>query len=60
MVDLSDFKYGQIVGVRMAGVSVTRTVEFVGVAKCTISKVIIAFEKEGKTSSVKQNKTKAV
>ena len=55
MTDLSDFKRGQIVGARMAGSSVTKTAEVFGVARSTISKVMTAFEKEGKTSSLKQN-----
>ena len=39
----------------MAGVSVTKTAELFGIARNTISKVMTAFEKEGKTSSLKQN-----
>ena len=45
MADLSDFKRGQIFGACMAGASVTKTTELFGVA----------FEKERKTSSLKQN-----
>ena len=41
MVDLSDFKRGQIVGARMVGASVTKTAQMFGV-----SKVKIASEKE--------------
>ena len=55
MVDPSDFKSGQIVGDLMAGVSVTKTAELFGVARSNVSKVMIALEKEGKTSSLKQN-----
>ena len=55
MADLSNFKRGQIVGVRMAGAWVTKTADLLGVTWCTITKVMIAFEKEGKTSSRKQN-----
>ena len=55
MADLSDFKWGQIVGARMAGARITKTDKLFDVARSTISKVMTAFEKEGKTSSLKQN-----
>ena len=55
MADLSDLKKGQIVGARMAGGSVTKTAELCGVARSTVSKVIKSFEKEGKTTPLKQN-----
>ena len=48
MADLSDFKRGQIVVPRMTGAIVTITAELFGVASCTVSKVMTAFEKEGK------------
>ena len=54
MADLSDFKRGQIVGAHMAGASVRKTAKLFMVAKRAVSKVMIAFEKEGKTSSLKQ------
>ena len=44
MADLSDFKRGQIVGA-----------EYFSVARNTVSKVMAAFEKEGRTFSLKQN-----
>ncbi|XP_076031981.1 uncharacterized protein LOC143019888 [Oratosquilla oratoria] len=53
MADLSEFKRGQIVGPRMAGASITKTAELLGVSRGTISKVMTAFEREGKTSSAK-------
>ena len=54
MADLSDFKRRLIVGTCMDGASVAKTAElFVG-AKSTVSKLITEFEKEGKTSSLKQ------
>ena len=55
MADLSDFKRGQNVGARIAGASVTKTAELFGVTRSTVAKVMIAFEKEGKTFSLKQN-----
>ena len=55
MVDLSDFKSVQIIDACMAGASVTKTPELFCVARSTVSKVMTAFEKEGKTSSLKQN-----
>ena len=55
MADLSDFKRAQIVGAHMAGASATKTVELFSVASSTVSKVMTAFEKDGKTSSLKQN-----
>ena len=55
MAELSDFKWGQIFGARMAGDSVRKIAELFGVARRTISKVMRSFEKEGKTSSLKQN-----
>ena len=55
MADLLDFKRGQIFSVRIVGASVTKTVKLFRAARSTVSKVIIAFENEGKTSSLKQN-----
>ena len=53
MADLSDFKRIQIVGARIAGAGVTKLTELFGVARSTVSKVMTAFEKIRKTSSVK-------
>ena len=39
----------------MAGASVTKTTELFDVARITVSKVMTAFEKERKTSPLKQN-----
>ena len=56
MADLSDFIYQKLnIGVRMAGVNVTKTAELLGVSRCNVSKVMTAFKKEGKTSLHKQN-----
>ena len=52
MTDQSGFKRSQIVGASMAGAR--KNVELFGVAGSTVSKVMTAFEKEGKTSSLKQ------
>ena len=52
MAYLSNFKRGQIVGDLMAGASVTKTGKLFGVVKNNVSKVITAFEKEWKTSSL--------
>ena len=55
MADLSDFKTGQIVGARRACASIIKTAELLCLARSTASKIITAFEKEGKTFSLKQN-----
>ena len=55
MAELSNFKRDHIVGAYMAGASVTKTAELFGVARSTISKIMTAFKKEGKTSSLNQN-----
>ena len=55
MANLPGFKRGQIVGDRMAGARVTKTAELFSVSGSTVSKVIKADEKEGKTSSLKRN-----
>ena len=55
MTNLSDIKRGQIVGVRMAGASVTKTAELFGEERSYVSKEMTAFGKEGKSSSKKQN-----
>ncbi|KAF2361686.1 GoLoco motif [Trinorchestia longiramus] len=53
MANLSDFQRGLIVGARMAGVSVAETARMLGVSRGTVSKIMTAFEREGKMSSAK-------
>jgi hypothetical protein len=53
MANLSDFQRGQIFGARMADAGVTKAPRMFDVSICTVSKVMNAFEREGKTSSVK-------
>ena len=55
MADLLIFQRGPIVGARMIGDSVGKTAKLFGLARSNVSKVMTAFEKEGKTSSLKQN-----
>ena len=55
IADQSDFKRGCIIGAHMAGASLTKSAELFGVAKSAILKIMTAFEKDGKTSSLKQN-----
>ena len=51
MADLLDFKRGQIVGARMVGASVTKTVQMFGISRGTVLKVMIAFEKKENVSA---------
>ncbi|XP_036357216.1 uncharacterized protein LOC118762572 [Octopus sinensis] len=55
MTDILNFQRGQIVGACIVGASITKTTEMCGVSRSTVSKVITAFEKEEKISSLKQN-----
>jgi hypothetical protein len=55
MGDLSDLESGQIVGVRLAEESVTRTDTLIGVSSATLSKVMSAYTNHGKTISVKRD-----
>ena len=63
MANLLDFKRRQILSACMAGASVIKTAELFGIARSTVSKVMTAFEKEGKTLLMEANlwkKAKAV
>jgi transposase len=53
--DLPDFERRQIVGGRLAGVSVIKTAIFLGVSRATVSKVMSACTNPGKTTSAKRN-----
>ena len=50
MADLLNFERAQIVGARMTGISVKIPLNFFALARSTVSKVMAAFEKEGKSS----------
>jgi len=55
MGDFSDFQRGQIVGVRLAGASVTKMATLLGVSKAAVSKVISSYTNHWRTSSAKRN-----
>ena len=55
MADQSNFKRCQIVGAPKSDVSVRKTAGVFDVAMSLVSKVMAAFEKERKTSSLKRN-----
>ena len=50
MAELLDFKRGQIIGACMVDSNVPKTPQMFGFSRGTVSKVIIAFEKENETS----------
>jgi len=54
MGDLSDFQSGQIVGVHLAGASVTKMATFLCASRAAISKVITAYTNHEKTSLAKR------
>ena len=55
MGDLTDFQRGQIVGARLAGASVTKPASLLGVSKAAVSKVMMTYTNNGRTSSAKRN-----
>jgi hypothetical protein len=46
---------GDIVGARLVGASVTKTVTLLGVSRAAVSDVMKAYTNHGKTSSAKRN-----
>jgi hypothetical protein len=55
MGDLADFEREQMVGARLVGAYVIKTVTLLGVWRSTISKVMSAYTNHGKTTSAKRN-----
>jgi predicted transcriptional regulator len=55
MGDLSNFHRGQIVGVHLAGASVTTTATLLGVSRVAVSKVMMAYTNHRKTQSAMRN-----
>ena len=53
--DLIDFQRGVIVGARLTGASATEMARLADVSRATVSKVMVAWNTEGKTSSAKGN-----
>ena len=51
MRDLTDFEKGKIDGARMAGASITNTAKLLDFSRATISRTMLEFEKQGKTSN---------
>lgn len=55
MRDISEFKSGQIIGVHLAGISVTRTASLCGVSRATVFRVMSAYYNEGWSTSNRSN-----
>jgi predicted transcriptional regulator len=55
MGDLSHFQRGQIVGACLAGASVTKSANLLGVSRAAVSRVMTAYTNYGKTSSAVRN-----
>jgi transposase len=55
MGDLSDFQRGQTVGERLAGASVSKTANLLAVSRAAVSRFMMAYTNQGKTSSADSN-----
>jgi hypothetical protein len=55
MGDLSDIQRGRIVGARLAGASVIKTVTSLGVSRAEVRKVIIAIQIMGRRHQLRVN-----
>ena len=55
MGDLSGFQRGQIVGARLAAVSVTKTGTLLGVSRAAVSKVMTTYTNRGRMSTTVRN-----
>jgi predicted transcriptional regulator len=53
MGHLSNLERGKIVGARLAGASVSKTATLLGVSRARVSKVMLAYMNNGKTTSAK-------
>ena len=53
--NLFDLKRGMIIGAHLAGASVSRTTNLVGVSRYTVSRIMKAYTNLGKVSSGKHN-----
>jgi transposase len=52
---LSDFERGQIVGVHLAGASVTKTATLLGISRATVCRVMSAYTNHRKITAAKRN-----
>jgi predicted transcriptional regulator len=55
MGDLSDFEEGQVIGVRLAGTSRTKTATSLDVSRVTVSKVMSAYRNHEKITSARRS-----
>ena len=54
MGDFSDFQRGHIVGACLAGASVTKMATLLGVSRAAVSKVMMVYTHNGRTSTAKR------